>query len=194
MSDKKYVWYLSYGSNLSKDRFLCYIQGGTPFGSLKCETGCRDKNLPLKDEPYEISYPLYFSKKSARWNGGVAFISKHEEANTKTLARMYLISEEQFMDVISQENNGVPVSFILDEVKKEKSKQISNNWYGNILYIGEKDSYPIFSFTSNEDIDDVLFTKPSKAYLNTIALGIKETFQMEHREIIQYLYASKGMK
>jgi hypothetical protein len=182
-----YVWYLSYGSNLSKERFLCYIQGGTPTGSKKAEKGCRDHSLPLKDEAYEIPYPLYFSKNSSRWNGGVAFIGKVPEKNARTLARMYLITKEQFMDVVSQENAGKQLNIDFEEVKQEKSKEIVDAWYGNILYIGEKDGYPIYTFTSNEDIENAVLTKPSISYLNTIMIGLKEAFGLTHQEAMEYL-------
>ncbi|WP_019415773.1 hypothetical protein [Paenisporosarcina sp. TG20] len=194
MKNEKYVWYLSYGSNLSKDRFLCYIQGGTPNGSTKNERGCRDNTIPIRDEGYEISFPLYFAKFSSRWNGGVAFIGKSEKNNTKTFARMYLITEEQFLDVVSQENDVADISIDLEEVISNKSLQVSDGWYGNILYIGEKDGHPIFSFTSNDDIEDAKFNPPSKAYLDTISLGLTETFDMAQVAASNYLSSSKGCK
>jgi len=30
VNKKTYVWYAGYGSNLNKQRFMCYIKGGTP--------------------------------------------------------------------------------------------------------------------------------------------------------------------
>lgn len=192
--NQKYVWYLSYGSNLSKDRFLCYIQGGTPNGSTKNERGCRDNTMSTQDEGYEISFPLYFAKFSNRWNGGVAFIGRSEVNNTKTLARMYLITEEQFLDVVSQENDCPAISIDLEGVISNKSLKVSEGWYGNILYIGEKDGHPIFSFTSNDDIEDAKFNPPSNAYLNTISLGLTETFDMDQADALTYLSSAKGFK
>lgn len=193
-NNQKYVWYLSYGSNLSKDRFLCYIQGGTPNGSTTNERGCRDNTIPIKDEGYVISYPLYFAKFANRWNGGVAFIGRSEVNNTKTFARMYLITEDQFLDVVSQENGDAAISIDLEEVISNKSLKVSEGWYGNILYIGEKDGHPIFSFTSNDDIEDAKFIPPSHAYLNTISLGLTETFDMAQADALNYLSSSKGFK
>lgn len=194
MSTNKYVWYLSYGSNLSKERFLCYLQGGTPTGSTKCEKGCRDTSLPIKDEPFVFSHPLYFAKNSVRWNGGIAFIKKEATKDTKTYGRMYLITEEQFMDIISQENNVVDIKIDFDEVKKLHHLKVSNGLYGQIIHIGDKGGFPIFTFTSIDDDSEIIFKKPSTAYLNTIVSGLKETFQMEQIEAIKYLSKSKELK
>lgn len=56
------VWYVSYGSNLSYERFLCYINGTTPKGSTKAEQGCRDKTLSNATGKITIPYKLYFAK------------------------------------------------------------------------------------------------------------------------------------
>ena len=40
-NDEELVWYLSYGSNLLEERFLCYIEEGTPPGSKSFHSGSR---------------------------------------------------------------------------------------------------------------------------------------------------------
>ena len=60
MTDKNLVWYIGYGSNLSKERFLCYITGGQPIGNAKSYEGCRDKTLPISDKSIIINNDLYF--------------------------------------------------------------------------------------------------------------------------------------
>ncbi|GAK12751.1 hypothetical protein [Geomicrobium sp. JCM 19039] len=113
----EYVWYASYGSNLHHDRFLCYIEGGTPEGSEKTEIGCTDPTNPVKSEKEMLPYPLYFAKQSQRWqNEGVAFIGTKPIANTETYSRKYLITKEQFLEVVQQENNGIDVSLDLKQV------------------------------------------------------------------------------
>ena len=54
-----YVWYASYGSNMSKERFLCYIRGGSVEGMTKRCEGCADPSEPLKDLYIEIPHELY---------------------------------------------------------------------------------------------------------------------------------------
>src|SRR5205823_6117258 len=44
------VWYVSYGSNLSAERFHYYIRGGRPPGAARTYPGARDRALPRADE------------------------------------------------------------------------------------------------------------------------------------------------
>lgn len=192
---KEYIWYASYGSNLLEDRFNCYIQGGKPKGSTKNYEGCRDKNLPIEKEETYISSDLYFAKKSKLWNdGGVCFISNIFGSGKETLARMYLITKEQFIDVVKQETNNI------SELKIKFDKAIidgdlifkQNSWYGKIIYLGNKNNYPIFTFTNEIDIEEE--NKPNENYLKTIIEGIKETFiNLNEFDILEYLIAKKGI-
>ncbi len=104
-----YVWYVGYGSNLNEQRFLCYIQGGTPRFGRRSDIGCTDKTLPKDNRPITIHYPLYFAlpvdiTKTENWDvGGVAFISPYKDTNTKTFCRMWKITKEQYEEVRVQE-------------------------------------------------------------------------------------------
>lgn len=191
---RKYVWYASYGSNINKDRFICYIKGGKPEGSAKVETGCKNPDLPVDESTFEIHYPLYFAKEAERWEfKGVAFIGLNRDPNNSTLSKMYLITEEQFLDIVKQENNGVEFDIDLNEVKTTGSKIFrENSWYGNILYLGESKEYPIFSFTSPWDMEDVENKKPAHAYLKTIIIGLKDAYTNE--EIFKYFKAKPGIE
>ncbi|OIJ22502.1 hypothetical protein BKP45_05185 [Anaerobacillus alkalidiazotrophicus] len=195
MKQEKYVWYASYGSNLSRDRFLCYIKGGQPKGSEKIEVGCLDKSLPIKEETYIINHPLYFAKESIRWqNQGVAFIGLTKAEKYKTFSRKYLITLEQFLDVVKQENNGATFSIELDEVMQSGSKTFRESWYGTILYLGDNDEgIPIFTFTSDWDLD-VSFNKPSNEYLSMIIEGLKKNVLLSDIEIVNYLSTKQGIE
>ena len=194
MGDKNdYVWYASYGSNINVDRFLCYVQGGQPFGSLEIEVGCRDDSLPIDESTFIINHQLYFAKKAARWDsGGVAFIGQQKSKDI-TLSKKYLITAEQFFDVVKQENSGIEFEINLNDIK-EKGSQIlrSNSWYGNILYLGESKGYPIFTFTAPWDMNEVELSKPSHAYLATIITGLKKDYSNE--EIYDYFNTKSGIK
>lgn len=189
---KKYVWYASYGSNLSRDRFLCYIKGGQPEGSADVEIGCRDNSLPIKEATHIMHYPLYFAKAAARWQKqGVAFIELNKDEKQFTYSRKYLITEEQFMDVVKQEN-GVAINIDLDDIKKSGCKTLKDTWYGTLLYVGEEDGYPIFTFTADFD-SDVPFNKPSKEYLLMIINGLRNTLELERAEVIDYISTKLGV-
>ncbi|WP_096438588.1 hypothetical protein [Alteribacter populi] len=194
MKEQKYVWYCSYGSNLNRNRFLCYIQGGTPRGSEKEEVGCRDKTLPKKDQPFMISYPLYFKGYSSRWGGSAAVIGHKRNENYKTLGRMYLITEEQFMDVVKQENNGLYFSVDLAEVRQKGSKVFNRSRYGCIMHLGDEGELPIFTFTSHNDMSEGVFKSPSAEYLETIIIGINQTYNFDYKTIVQYFLEKNGVK
>ena len=46
--NKKYVWYACYGSNLLRERFMLYIQGGFCRFNNREYTPCNDKSAPLE--------------------------------------------------------------------------------------------------------------------------------------------------
>ncbi|OIJ12864.1 hypothetical protein BKP35_09860 [Anaerobacillus arseniciselenatis] len=193
MNENNYVWYASYGSNLSKDRFLCYIRGGKPEGSEKEEVGCRDQSLPLKEETFVMNFPLYFAKNSDRWQQqGVAFIGLTKDQNEVTYSRKYLITKEQFLDVVKQENNGVELDIDLEKVKKEVYLTLRDSWYGTILFLGEAEGASIFTFTADWDLD-VPFNKPSEQYLSMIIEGLKRYVNLNSHDIINYLSTKPGV-
>jgi hypothetical protein len=77
----KLVWYASYGSNLKRARFMCYIKGGTPPGGAKPNKGCfRDKTDPIEIRQISLNYELYFAGQSGTWgNGGVLVLPEAVE-------------------------------------------------------------------------------------------------------------------
>ncbi|WP_101842699.1 hypothetical protein [Halobacillus sp. Marseille-P3879] len=189
-----HVWYASYGSNLNRDRFLCYIKGGKPEGSEKVETGCKDPTLPIEEATYIMHYPLYFAKESGRWQRkGVGFIGLQQDPKQRTYSRKYLITVEQFKDVVKQENNGIALDIDLDKIMEQKYKTIKDSWYGTILYLGDEGGYPVLTFTADWDLD-VPFNSPSKEYLSMIIHGLQSTLGLENQEIIDYLSTKPGIE
>lgn len=194
----QYVWYASYGSNLLRERFLCYITGGTPEGATRHNTGATDKTLPLKDRAVRIPYPLYFAKASESWQGGgVAFIAdKRNEANP-ALGRMYLITAEQFIQVVRQENGMEPedesLTMDLGEIEKQGESVIGTGWYGKLVCLGREESYPIFTFTSPSPFDPNETNCPRENYLRTIGRGIQQTYGLNENEIINYFLNTPGV-
>ena len=187
-----YVWYASYGSNLLESRFHCYISGGTPEGSTKEEIGCTNPAVPLKVAPLTIPYEMYFSEYSHRWGGGVAFINTVRDPSIRTYGKKYLITEEQFEQIVQQENNNANMKIDLELAKKVHSYSFSDSWYGNILYLGEAEGYPIFTFTDNRDITEKKITPPSLAYLKNIYRGLIDLYK-DDKNLLDYLYVRKGV-
>ena len=197
-----YVWYLSYGSNMLENRFLCYIKGEIFIGNGYKEEGCKDSSLPIKSKALMISNDLYFAKSSPRWSGGgVAFIKSRgkescHEGLKQTYAKMYLITRDQFEDVVKQENR-LPVkdSLKIDYQGLHRDHEFMlfpNKFYGRLLFLGYEASYPIYSFTSPEA--DQFFNPPSKAYLLSILAGIRLNFQTTHQGLYDNFSSRDGIK
>ncbi len=193
-----FVWYASYGSNISTERFLCYIKGGQAIGAETSEEGCKDSSLPIKYENITIRKKQYFAKSSKRWQEkSVAFIDSIS-SNDLTLGRKYLVTKEQFQDIVKQENK-ITVSFDLDCRLEEARTNgsaivIKDSWYGRILFLGESDGYPIYTFTNIEDFDKEVTSMPSNQYLLMIASGLVENYKLELNELSEYLFEKNGVK
>ena len=194
-----FVWYASYGSNLAYEkRFLCYIKGGTPTGSRKGNPGCRDTTPPLDIRPIEIPLELFFAGHSSGWGGAAAFI-RHGEANAKTLGRMYLITDEQFNDVVLQENSqkvdGTRLIPRFEQLASESEHFLPGvKTYRRLLLLGKQDGYSILTFTTDEN-DALPIGPPSEPYVKIIAAGIKETYpSMKDQEIVEYFLSADGVK
>ncbi len=165
--NKSYVWYACYGSNLCKERFLWYIQGGGP----KNNSGCRDKSLLIVDRPYTIHNELYFANQSRTWgNKGVAFLKLEKNEKIKTLGRAYLITSEQFEDIRKQEGP-------------------SDNWYGHVLELGEMGGISVKTLTRIPGNGRQYTTNaPSLEYIDMLKRGLCETYpSMTVGEVSRYL-------
>ncbi|MBP2258694.1 hypothetical protein [Virgibacillus alimentarius] len=188
------VWYVSYGSNICEDRFLCYINGSTPRGADKKERGCTDKTPPRRNAMVELPYPLYFAKEQSKWGkGGVAFMGHDFMETARTIGRKYLITREQFSEVVAQENKKPGLEIDFKTIKKKGAVTITDGWYGTIFYLGDEDGFPMFTFTANFPVDAAIFTKPSAAYLATVAEGLGE-IGLKKNEIIDYFLEKRGVK
>ena len=89
-----YVWYASYGSNLSRERFMRYIDR------------CSDTSEPVEDKAKVFNFSLYFADKTSIWGdgkGGSAFID--DSTDGMTHCRMYKIKRSQFEEVMAMEGS-----------------------------------------------------------------------------------------
>lgn len=187
------IWYVSYGSNLSENRFSCYIEGGMPEGSDKAERGCVNQTPPKKTDKAELPYPLYFMREKSQWGkGGVAFIG-HEQGRAATIARKYLITDEQFGEVVEQENNMDSLNINIQDIINKGHIDLTAGWYGRVLYLGEAEGAPMFTFTSSNAMGDYDFTTPPPTYLSMISRGLKEVGLAEE-EIVEYFLTKPGIE
>ena len=172
--DSEYMWYVGYGSNLCRDRFRRYIEGGKyRWGGSDCKK-CPDQ--PFLDEYKQIKIPhrLFFAYEARRWeSGGVAFIDPERKLDEDkfTYGRMWKITRKQFPHIRKEEGIGL---------------------YDIELPIGQDDGIPIVTITtSNVKLKP---KTPSDNYLRTVVNGLKDTFQLSDESILKYLIEKPGIE
>lgn len=196
MPKSEKVWYACYGSNLLEARFHCYIEGGQPQGATRIYTGCRDKTLPTESKPIQLDHELYFAKSSKTWNGGgVAFVKPERDVSKTTYGKRYLITRDQFTELVKQEIGFEgPLQLDLEKAKENGGLLFDKDaWYGQLLYLGDEAGCPIFSFTNHQTLSDEI-NPPDEAYLSTIIKGLKSCYALSPEEVQDYFSETLGIK
>lgn len=160
------VWYAGYGSNLSEERFLCYIKSGYCIENGKWYDGCSNPTLVSeKDDRAWFPGQMYFGNTSGSWNNkGVAFYDPN--AAGRTFMRMYKVTREQLMEIQDKEG-------------------LSANWYGRIYALGiHTDGTPIYTMTSEARHS---FNAPDNTYQNLILKALVEENGFTETEANLYL-------
>ncbi len=191
------VWYASFGSNLSYDRFLVYLNGGQAPGSSRISPGARDSTPPPRSRTMFTPRRLGFAGVAAGWsNGGVAFLDT-EPSKAETALRLYDLTLEQFEDVFRQENGlDSPLVVDLDEVVAATVLDLSDRWYGRIVHLGDLDEMPILTFTAAERPETNV---PHPAYVQTIVRGLETEVDghgfgfSDRADVRRYLAGARGM-
>ena len=152
--------------------------------------------MPKEMKKIVLHYPMFFAKSSRRWEQkGVAFIESIKQPNHQTFGKMYLITKEQFCDVVKQENNMDQLEIDFEELENKGSNIIlESKYYGKLLHVGDEDGKPIYTFTSPCPISQDEYHAPALSYLKVIAYGLKETFDFEEDEIIHYFLQRTEVK
>lgn len=188
MSD--HVWYVAYGSNLCRSRFMAYIEGSD--GSVWPKTrGCCDKTPPARDISGKIPGRIYFAEHSKNWdNGGVAFYDL-SDTSSEVFVRIYLVTIHQFVEIFEQENgiSSDPDQLIglIDNLESGLFLDYGTGWYKRLIRLPDIKGYPAFTFTSDKTLAEVEQVEPSEKYLNTIAQGLREFTHLDDKAIYNYL-------
>jgi len=164
-----YVWYVCYGSNMLRERFLCYIKGGRYREFNRPLTPCSDTSEPIQCMPYILPYDMYYAKHSGSWkNSAVSFLDVTKPGQAYGVA--YLITKEQFDHVCRQENNG--------------NKPEDAAWYNAVVALGTWDGIPVETLTNSRRLEEAA---PGKEYLEVLSAGILENYKYLRRsEAIDY--------
>jgi len=188
------IWYAAYGSNLLSDRFACYIHGGKAPGAAWKEHGARDQSPPQDERAVFLPYRLYCAGRSRRWaGGGVAFLDDERDEDRQCLARMYLIEEQQFEDVVRQENGDPDLHVDFEALLERGSLDCGGGWYARLLLLGEQDGLPILTCTSPRPFAEQQINAPSPDYLRCIAAGLRQTYALNKQGLRRYLKTVPGI-
>ncbi|WP_344190664.1 histone deacetylase [Pedococcus aerophilus] len=184
------VWYASYGSNLARDRFLCYLQGGRPPGATRTYPGARDTTAPADDRSLTLPGEMFFAWESPTWGGGIAFYDATSPGTT--LARAYLLSDQQFADVAAQEMHRQPGQDLdLATVLARSRHDLGPGRYESLHLVGELEGHPVLTFTT-PDPTGLQRNPPTPPYVTMIARGLADTHGLGADEITAYLAARPG--
>jgi hypothetical protein len=158
----------------------------------------------MADKKCFVRHQLYFSQQSSLWRGGVAFIKStpsFDSTKDVSFGRRYLITKEQFVQVVRQECNlkATDSSLEMDFESASKSSQYmigpdsKCRWYGRIINLGSSFGITMFTFTAKWEDDAAEYSSPSEDYLRLIIEGLKETHNLSDREIAKYLVSTPGI-
>ncbi|XP_031489923.1 histone deacetylase 5 [Nymphaea colorata] len=199
------VWYASYGSNMWKPRFLCYIEGGQVQDMQRPCVGSNDRRPPKNVMWTTVPHRLFFGhSRTSTWGaGGVAFLHPESNSNNKAHICLYKITLEQFNDVLVQENRAIyagnlPVVdlALVDYVAANKSvalQPLKEGWYHNVIFLGVQDDLPILSMTCPmSDIDrfksgELPLSLPAAGYKSCLIRGLVEGKQLCQQDAVAYL-------
>ena len=182
------VWYVSYGSNLLAERFAAYLEGGVPEGRVLPQQGARDPRRWRDDRPVMLPHRLGFQGVSKGWGGGgVAFIDP-SVAQPLTRGRAYLITAEQFQDVLAQESGReVGTEVDLGEALEVGQAHLGQGRYDLVIHLGAPGGWPAFTFTTPTAPQDLDHNPPNEAYRSTIARGLQQSHGLSAGQADDYL-------
>ena len=184
------LWYVAYGSNLSLARFRCYLAGGRPEGGTRDYPGSRDPVGPAASVSLILPGGIFFAGRSSVWGGGMAVLDA--QVPGQVAARAYLLSAEQFVDVLAQEMRRSPGAAVDVALVPEQGRHtLGPGAYETLVCVGTRDGLPLVTFTCDPDHHREL-ASPTAPYLRTIAGGLRESHGWSPQRIGTYLAAAPG--
>ncbi len=194
------VWYASYGSNLLRERFRCYLVGGTPPGSRHHHPPSDAPREPGEDLALLAPGALVFAGDASPWGGGgVAFWDP--DGPGTTLMRGWRLTLAQFLEVVHLENGGRERAraAVPEQLWRTGETQLTDGWYGRLVVLTTLAGLPVVTFTSPRAAS-LEPAAPSAAYATVVRRGLLETFGPSGRgsltpaEADGYLGAARGYR
>jgi hypothetical protein len=189
------VWYVAYGSNLSSARFRCYVAGGIPVGGSRAYVGCRDTRAPSDTVSIEPPGGLRFTGNSTVWGGGMAIYDS--KLSGRAACRAYLVTSEQFADVVAQETRRRPGGAFARQLERLLARFQSTLVFGpgryeTLLKVGMRRGFPMITITQ-DSVPRTAVASPGAAYLRCISVGLNEAHGWDRRQIADYLTTARGV-
>ncbi|XVF49969.1 hypothetical protein PTKIN_Ptkin04bG0058800 [Pterospermum kingtungense] len=199
------IWYATFGSNMWKSRFLCYIEGGQVIGMKRPCSGSVDRNPPKEILWKTCPHRLFFGRDFTQtWGpGGAAFLHPQSNSQDKAYMCLYRITLEQFNDVLLQENvqdhdMSTPLFDLnaLNSIPNEGSfsvEAVKRGWYHNVVYLGKENDIPILTMTcplsaiESFKSGEIPLRAPCKEYAATLIRGLVEGKQLSEEEATTYI-------
>lgn len=197
-TNRREVFYAAYGSNLSAERFACYIAGGTARGASRALPGARDSRQPESWHALRLPGRLSFRGHSSTWGGAPAIFEPGTptgHAGTEVLARAWRLGWDQLEDVMAQENGRPPCPLVVEPAALVDgfSMLVGPGRYDRLVCVGTIEGLPVLTFTAPATLESVMPEAPSLAYLAHIVTGLRQTFGLVDPDIVDYLVSAPGV-
>lgn len=180
-ADPEHVWYVSYGSNLLRERFEVYLLGGSFSGLAQEYPGGPDTSAASDERAVVLPGRLRFALDAPAWGGGGVAMWQ-PGPGPGVLARAWRVTLRQFLEFVHLENGGQdrraapwPAG-----VLSSGSARTGDGWYSRLIHPGDIRGEPALTFTNPEP--ELLTTRgPSPAYREVVTSGVVQTFGGDSR-------------
>jgi hypothetical protein len=183
VQQERYIWFGVHNELLRNKNIIKIIQK------------CNDTSIPIE------SASIHLDKFKVGFNRNRVFIEYNE--NSVIFFKLYLITKEQFMDILrtyysckdkikeEQENILKKLNKINDEFDLNLYLNEPNLFYNIIKYVGNLDGIKILTITSKKK--EIIPPEPD--FLRIIYSGLKKSFQPYNEYlIIYYIYLLDGVR
>jgi len=186
------IWYAPYGSNLAWQRFRFYLEGGYLAANNRHHAGARDPSPPKAWSPIWMPGQAYFATLSAFWGGGRGLFDA--DAPGIAASRAWLITPQQFCDVVAQEMKREPGEDFGLPTQRGQRVSLGDGHYETAVCVGSLNHYPVVTFGPSFSMGDVEPLAPAPAYRAMILSGLRETFGWDKARADKYLDSLSGAR
>jgi hypothetical protein len=195
MTQRKMAWYAAYASNLLSRRFALYLEGGVLAENGRVHTGARDPAPPVKIAPLRLPGTVYFATESTTWPGtGRALYDPVMPLPGGSAGRGYLITAEQFLDVVAQEMRREPGTFVPRVLPSVPGQRVclGDGHYETLVCTHRLGGHPVVTMAAPWRLGDVPLLPLAGPYRDVITQGLHEAFGWNSVTADSYLAGLPG--